>query len=81
MRRAGFRRTLVFVVNVVVFCVSAEVLALGIFYYAHGWLFYLDPYRPTIAPIEEGGRGDALTAVGLHPYFGPTHRALSLIHI
>ena len=61
------------VVNAVVFCVVAEVLALGIFYYAHGWLFYVDPYRPTIARIEEGS-GDALTAVGLHPYFGPTHR-------
>src|SRR5262245_31654084 len=73
MRRAGFRRTLVFVANVVVFFASAEVLALGIFYYDHGWLFYLDPYRPTIARIQEGS-GDALTPVGLHPYFGPTHR-------
>ena len=73
MRRAGFRRTLVFVVNVVVFCVSAEVLALGIFYHAHGWLFYLDPYRPAMARIQEGS-GDELTPVGLHPYFGPTHR-------
>jgi hypothetical protein len=41
------------VVNVVVFCLAAELLALGIFYYEHGWLFYLDPYRPTIAPIQE----------------------------
>jgi hypothetical protein len=73
MRRAGFRRILVFVVNIVMFCASAEVLALGIFYYDHGWLFYLDPYRPTIARIQEGS-GDALTPVGLHPYFGPTHR-------
>jgi hypothetical protein len=68
------RRALLIVgVNVVVFCASAEVLALGIFYYQHGWLFYVDPYRPTIARIQEGS-GDALTAVGLHPYFGPTHR-------
>ncbi len=68
------RRALqVVVVNVVIFCVAAEVLALGIFYYDHGWLFYVDPYRPTIARIEEGS-GDALTPVGLHPYFGPTHR-------
>ena len=73
MRRPGFRRALVFAVNVGVFCVVAELLALGIFYYEHGWLFYVDPYRPTIARIEEGS-GDALTAVGLHPYFGPTHR-------
>jgi hypothetical protein len=55
------------------FCIVAEVLALGIFYYEHGWLFYVDPYRPTIARIDEGS-GDALTPVGLHPYFGPTHR-------
>ena len=61
------------VVNLAVFCALAELLALGIFYYEHGWLFYVDPYRPTIALIEEE-RGDALTAVGLHPYFGPTHR-------
>jgi len=42
------------VVNLVIFFVTAELLALGIFYYEHGWLFYVDPYRPTIAPIEEG---------------------------
>ena len=72
---AGFRRVaVVLVANVVVFCVAAEMLALAIFYYEHGWLFYLDPYRPTIAPIQQDGGGDALTAVGLHPYFGPTHR-------
>ena len=41
--------------------------------YQHGWLFYLDPYRPAIALIEEAP-GQGLTAVGLHPYFGPTHR-------
>ena len=74
MRRSGLRRSgLLLVVNVVVFCLAAELLALGSFYYEHGWLFYLDPYRPTIAPIQEAS-GDALTAVGLHPYFGPTHR-------
>jgi len=39
----------VLVVNVVVFCLAAELLALGIFYYEHGWLFYLDPYRPPLA--------------------------------
>lgn len=61
------------VVNMAVFCALAELLALGIFYYDHGWLFYVDPYRPTITPIQEGS-GDALTAVGVHPYFGPTHR-------
>jgi hypothetical protein len=67
------RALLVLVVNVAIFCALAELLSLGIFYYEHGWLFYLDPYRPTLARIEQGS-GDALTAVGLHPYFGPTHR-------
>jgi len=75
MSRSGLRRSgLLLLVNVVVFCLAAELLALGIFYYQHGWLFYLDPYRPTIAPIQEEAGGDVLTAVGLHPYFGPTHR-------
>jgi hypothetical protein len=60
-------------VNLAVFCIAAEALALVIFYYEHGWLFYADPYRPTIALVEERSN-EALTAVGLHPYFGPTHR-------
>ncbi len=72
--RGSLRIVGVLAVNVAVFCIAAEVLALGIFYYQHGWLFYVDPYRPTIATIDEGS-GDALTAVGLHPYFGPTHRS------
>ena len=72
--RSSLRIVVVLAVNVAVFCIAAEVLALGIFYYQHGWLFYVDPYRPTIATIEEQS-GDALTAVGLHPYFGPTHRS------
>ena len=66
-------KLLVVVVNLAVFCIAAEVFALVIFYYQHGWLFYLDPYRPAIALIEEAP-GQGLTAVGLHPYFGPTHR-------
>ena len=69
MKRALF----VVLVNVAVFCIAAEALALGIFYYEHGWLFYLDPYRPAIALIPELPN-EGLTAVGLHPYFGPTHR-------
>jgi hypothetical protein len=60
-------------VNVAVFCLIAELVALGIFYYEHGWLFYLDPYRPTLPRIEDTP-GQGLTAVGLNPYFGPTHR-------
>jgi hypothetical protein len=67
------RALLVVIVNIAVFCAAAELLALGIFYYQHGWLFYLDPYRPTIALIQEPPN-QGLTAVGLHPYFGPTHR-------
>ena len=67
------RALLVVIVNVVVFCAAAELLALAIFYYQHGWLFYLDPYRPAIALIQEPPN-QGLTAVGLHPYFGPTHR-------
>jgi hypothetical protein len=63
----------VVIVNIAVFCAAAELLALVIFYYQHGWLFYLDPYRPTIAIIQEPPN-QGLTAVGLHPYFGPTHR-------
>ncbi len=60
-------------VNIAVFCVVAELLALGIFYYQHGWLFYLDPYRPTLQRLQDTP-GQGLTAVGLHPYFGPTHK-------
>ena len=66
-------KLLLVLVNLAVFCIAAEVFALVIFYYQHGWLFYLDPYRPAIALIEEAP-GQGLTAVGLHPYFGPTHR-------
>lgn len=67
------RALLLLIVNMAIFCVAAEVLALGIFYYQHGWLFYVDPYRPASAPIAESS-AQGLTAVGLHPYFGPTHR-------
>lgn len=67
------RALLLVAVNVVVFCLVAELIALAVFYYDHGWLFYVDPYRPTLAPMQEDS-GGALTAVGLHPYFGPTHR-------
>ena len=67
------RALLLVLVNVAVFCIAAELLALGIFYYEHGWLFYLDPYRPAIALIQQAPN-QGLTAVGLHPYFGPTHR-------
>jgi len=61
------------VINVVVFVVAAEAIALGVFGYQTGWLYYLDPFRPQIALVAEpaGGR---LTTMALHPYFGPTHQ-------
>ncbi len=61
--------------NVVVLCVAAELTALGVYYYQHGWLFYLNPYRTTFQPVGAASSGGALTDVGLHPYFGPVHRA------
>jgi hypothetical protein len=72
------------IVNVVIFCAIVEIAALTVFYFQHGWLFYLDPYRPQYAVMEQGqgGRGQgagsdgrpALTDIGLAPYFGPIHR-------
>ena len=67
------RTLLLLTVSVAVFCVAAEMLALAIFYYQHGWLFYIDPYREPI-PLVQQSAGEGLTAIGLHPYFGPTHR-------
>lgn len=57
----------------IIFCVTAELLSLLIFYFQHGWLFYVDPYTPTYALIPET-QADQLTREGLHPYFGPTHK-------
>ena len=66
------RRTLgVVLVNVIVFCVLAELLALFLFYNETGRLFYT--YRKPYEPIAETQQG-RLTGDGLHPYFGPTHR-------
>jgi hypothetical protein len=61
------------VINLLVFVVAAEVIALGVFGYQTGWLYYLDPYRPTIELVAEPGAG-RLTTMALHPYFGPTHQ-------
>jgi hypothetical protein len=61
----------VVVVNVIVFCVLAELLALFVFYNETGRLFYT--YRKPYEPIAETQQG-RLTGDGLHPYFGPTHR-------
>jgi hypothetical protein len=66
------RRALwVIVVNVVVFCVLAESVALFVFYNQTGRLFYT--YRKPYEPIPETQQG-RITGDGLHPYFGPTHR-------
>jgi hypothetical protein len=66
------RRTLgVVLVNVIVFAVLAELLALFLFYNQTGRLFYT--YRKPYEPIAEAQQG-RLTGDGLHPYFGPTHR-------
>lgn len=66
------RRTLgVVFVNVIVFCVLAELLALFLFYNDTGRLFYT--YQKPYEPIAETQQG-RLTGDGLHPYFGPTHR-------
>ena len=67
------RGLLLLLVNLVVFCAAAELLALGVFYVDHGWLFYFDPYREPL-PMVQDAPDEGLTAVGLHPYFGPTHR-------
>jgi hypothetical protein len=61
----------VVLVNVIVFCVLAELLALFLFYNETGRLFYT--YRKPYEPIADTQQG-RLTGDGLHPYFGPTHR-------
>jgi hypothetical protein len=66
------RRTLgAVLVNLIVFCVLAELLALFLFYNDTGRLFYA--YQKPYEPIAETQQG-RLTGDGLHPYFGPTHR-------
>jgi hypothetical protein len=73
---AMLKRVVVLLIgNVVVLCVAAELTALGVYYFQHGWLFYLNPYRTTFQPLGATASGGALTDVGLHPYFGPVHRA------
>lgn len=70
------KRVVVLVVgNLVVLCVAAELTALGVYYFQHGWLFYLNPYRTNFQPLGATASGGAVTDVGLHPYFGPVHRA------
>lgn len=61
------------VVNLIVLAVAAEVLSLAVYYYQHGWLFYLDPYRTPRAAVPDMAAA-RLTNEGLHPYFGQSHR-------
>ena len=65
-------------VNAAIFCVLAEGLGLFLFYNDTGRLFYT--YRKPYEPIEARREG-RLTGEGLHPYFGPTHRAGSTFDI
>ena len=61
------------VINLLVFVAAAELIALAIFGYQTGWLYYVDPYRPQIQLAAEPAGGRVTTAA-LHPYFGPTHQ-------
>lgn len=67
------RAATLLVINLAVFVVMAELIALAVFYFQTGWLFYLDPYRPRAETVAEPPRG-SLTSAALHPYFGPTHQ-------
>jgi len=69
--RVRARLTIV-IVNVVLFCVLAEVAALVVYYIDTGDLYYVSHrnYEPPVAPLQEG----RLTGEALHPYFGQTHK-------
>ena len=70
------KRTVILLsINLAVFCACAEILGLIVYYYQHGWLFYANPYRQKYELISDDARGQALTDIGLSPYFGPIHRA------
>ena len=60
-------------INLLVFAIAAELIGVAVFYFQHGWLFYIDPYRTRYEPIADTRTGE-LSAIGLHPYIGPTHR-------
>jgi hypothetical protein len=67
------RVAVLFVVNLLVFVAAAELIALAVFGFQTGWLYYVDPYRPQIERVAEPAEG-RLTTAALHPYFGPTHQ-------
>jgi hypothetical protein len=62
----------VIVVNVLLFCVLAELAGLAVHYARTGGLFYR--HRPAYELIPETAQ-DELTADRLNPYFGPSHKA------
>jgi hypothetical protein len=59
-------------INVIVFCVLAELAALLFHFVETGRVFYLD--RPVYEPVGDAPAGQ-LTADVLNPYFGPSHRS------
>jgi hypothetical protein len=66
------RRLLVVAINLLVFVVLAEAVALASYYIQHQALFYT-ANKAVPAPLVETERGE-LSADVLHPYFGPIHR-------
>jgi hypothetical protein len=59
------------IVNILVFLVLAEVAGLLVYYVQHGTLFYSERQAFPAASEEQARR---VTAEGIHPYFGPTHK-------
>jgi len=59
-------------VNLWVFCILAEAVALFVYYTDSGELYYTSrrAYELPAAAVPEG----RLTSEALHPYFGPTHK-------
>lgn len=68
LRRASF----IALVNVIVFGVLAESVALVAHFAKTGQLFYID--RPSLVSAGDSSSGQ-LTADVLNPYFGPSHRS------
>jgi hypothetical protein len=62
----------VIAINVIVFCVLAELAALLFHFVETGRVFYR--HRPVYEPIGDAPAGQ-LTADILNPYFGPSHRS------
>ena len=62
----------VIAVNVVLFCLLAELAGIGLYYLRTGQLFYL--HRPAYGAVRETAQ-EEITADRLSPYFGPSHKA------